>query len=114
MPFHHKPIVKNRRRTMRFRFLVIPCIVSTALFSTAVPAQSQSARQVPIARNAPFPGTPPANPNASQGPEFDSALVGNDADSSDDDAGGPGISVNRTISKAPGSPMSHHGSAKAK
>jgi hypothetical protein len=82
-----------------------------ALFPLVLSAQSQTVRQVPLSRSGPLPQTPPTNANAEQGLEFDSALVGDD-DSSD--AGGPGISVNRTISKGPGSGMLHHGSAKAK
>jgi len=103
-----------RRRTMRSRFLVIPSLALIALLSAAVAAQSQSVRKIPVVRNAPFPGTPPANPNATQGPEFDSTQVGGDADSGGDDGGGPAVHVNRTIAKGLGSPMSHHGSAKAK
>jgi hypothetical protein len=82
-----------------------------ALFPLAVSAQSQIVRQVPLSRSGPLPQTPPINANAENGPEFDSALVGDDDGS---DASGPGISVNRTISKGPGSGMLHHGSGKAK
>lgn len=99
---------------MRSRSLVIFCVMFMALLSVAVVAQSQSVRQIPLVRNVPFPATPPVNANSAQGPEFDSAVFGNDADSSDNDGGGPGIAVNRTISKGSGSPRSHHGSANAK
>src|SRR5437899_5834399 len=99
---------------MRSRFLVIPSLTLAGLLSVAVPAHSQSVRQIPLTRNAALPGTPPIVPDATQGPEFDSALVSGDADSGGDDGGGPAVSVNRTISKGPGSPMSHHGSANAK
>lgn len=79
-----------------------------------VAAQSQTVRQVNLSRSAPFPATPPANANAAQGPELDSAVVGGDADSSGSDSGGPGIALHRTISKGPGSPMSSTGNGKAK
>src|SRR5713101_6229911 len=99
---------------MRSRFLVIPSVFLIALLSVAVSAQSQSVRQIPLVRNVPFPGTSPVIADTGQGPEFESALVGDDADSGDSDSGGPGIAVNRSISKGPGGPISHRGSAKAK
>ena len=99
---------------MRSRFLVIPSVFLMALLSVAVAAHPQSVRQIPLVRNVPFPGTSPVIADTGQGPEFDSALVGNDADSGDTDSSGPGISVNRSISNAPGNPLSHHGSSKAK
>jgi len=91
--------------------LVLRFALVVALLPLVVSAQSQIVRQIPLTRSGPLPQTPPINANGEQGVEFDSALAGND-DSSD--AGGPGISVNRTISKGPGSGMLHHGSAKAK
>jgi len=99
---------------MRSRFPVIPCLVFAALLSLAVAAQAQSVRKVSLVRNSPFPAGQTANPNATQGPEFDSVLVSGDADSGGDDSGGPAVHVNRSISNGPGSPMSHHGSAQAK
>src|SRR5467141_4510800 len=104
----------HRRKTMRSRFPVRPCIVFIALLFVAAAAHSQSVRQIPLTRNVPFPATLPAIPSATQGPEFDSTLVGGDADSDGNDSAGPGIALNRTISQGSGSPMSHHGSAKAK
>jgi hypothetical protein len=99
---------------MRSRLLLSSCVTLITLLLMAVAAPSQSVRQIPRGQNVPFPATPSVNPNSGQGPEFDSALVGDDADSSGSDAGGPGIAVNRTIANASGSPMSHRGSAKAK
>src|SRR5882757_3255301 len=104
----------HRRRTMRSRFPAIPCLAFAALLSLAIAAQAQSVRKVSLVRNSPFPAAQSANPNATQGPEFDSALVSGDADSGGDDSDGPAVHVNRSISKGPGSPMSHHGSAQAK
>ncbi|HWW22374.1 MAG TPA: hypothetical protein VNY78_00670 [Edaphobacter sp.] len=98
---------------MRSRLLVWQGLFVLLLIPLVVSAQSQSVRQVQLARSAPFPTTPPGNANAGQGPEVDSALVGDDADSGSD-AGGPGIAINRTVSKAPGSPRSHGGNGKAK
>jgi hypothetical protein len=99
---------------MRSRLIaVVRIALVSALLPLVVSAQSQSVRQVPLTRSGPLPATPPINANAEQGPEVDSALAG---DSNDDgsDAGGPGISVNRTVSKGPGTGMVHHGSGKAK
>jgi hypothetical protein len=97
---------------MRPRLIVVVRIALViALLPLLVSAQSQSVRQIPLTRSGPLPATPPTNANAEQGPEVDSALAGDD-DSSD--ANGPGISVNRTVSKGPGSGMLHHGSGKAK
>jgi hypothetical protein len=84
-----------------------------ALFPVAVSAQSQTVRQVPLARSGPLPATPSLNANAENGPEFDSALVG-DSSNFGPDAGGPGIAVNRTVTRGPGSGMWHHGSGRAK
>jgi hypothetical protein len=50
--------------------------------------------------------------NAQVGPELDAGLS-NDSDDGAD-SNGPGIKVNRTISKGVGAGMSHHGSGKAK
>jgi len=91
--------------------VVLRVVLVVVLLPLVVWGQSQSVRQVPLARSGPLPATPPLNANAEQGPEFDSALAGEDEDS---DVGGPGIRVNRTISKGPGSGMLHHGSKKAK
>src|SRR6202140_226702 len=100
---------------MRSRLAVILRVaLVVALFPLIVSAQSQVVRQVPLTRSGPLPSTPPANANAQQGPEVDSALVGNDADGSGDDNGGPGIAVNRTIAKGPGSALGHRGNGKAK
>jgi len=98
---------------MRSRLLVWQGLFVLLLTPLVVAAQAQSVRQVQLTRSAPFPTTPPGNANAGQGPEVDSALVGDDADSGSD-AGGPGIAINRTVSKAPGSPRSHGGNGKAK
>jgi hypothetical protein len=92
--------------------LVLRLAFAIALLPLVVSAQSQIVRQVPLTRSGPLPATPPINANAQQGPELDAGLSGNDADGSD--ASGSGISVNRTISKGPGSGLSHHGSGKAK
>jgi hypothetical protein len=92
--------------------LVLRLASAIALLPLVVSAQSQIVRQVPLTRSGPLPATPPINANAQQGPELDAGLSGNDADGSD--ASGSGISVNRTISKGPGSGLSHHGSGKAK
>ena len=100
---------------MRIRsFAVFQVLFVLLLVPLAVAAQSQSVRQIQLARSASFPATPPANASASNGPEVDSAVLGDDADSSDSDAAGPGIAINRTIAKGPGSPMSHGGNGKAK
>src|ERR1700737_1802784 len=97
---------------MRPRLIVVVRIALViALLPLLISAQSQSVRQIPLTRSGPLPATPPTNANAEQGPEVDSALAGDD-DSSD--ANGPGISVNRTVSKGPGSGILHHGSGKAK
>jgi len=100
---------------MRSRLVVAFSLLLAIVFASKVSAQSQVVRQVPLARVNQFPATPPINADAGQGPEFDSALIGNDPDADAlNDAGGPGIAVNRSISKAPGSPMPHGGSGKAK
>jgi hypothetical protein len=83
------------------------------LFPLFVSAQTQTVRQVPLTRSGPLPQTPPINANAQVGPELDSALSG-DGDDDGSDASGPGISLNRTISKGPGNAMPGRGSAKAK
>src|ERR1700730_5245362 len=96
---------------MDFRLTaVLRMALVVALFPLVVSAQSQTVRQVPLTRSGPLPATPPMNANAEQGPEIDSALAGDDGS----DAGGPGISVNRTISIGPAAGMAHHGSGKAK
>jgi hypothetical protein len=82
------------------------------LLPLGVAAQTQTVRQIPLTRSGPLPATPPISANAEQGPEIDSALVGDADDNSD--AGGPGISVNRGIAKGPGAGMQHSGSGKAK
>src|SRR5215469_7606579 len=88
-----------------FVLLLVPLVLA---------AQSQSVRQIQLARSAPFPANPPTSTNAGQGPEVDSAVLGGDADSSDSDQPGPGIALHRTIAKGPGSPMSYQGNGKAK
>jgi hypothetical protein len=99
-----------RRRS----FTVFQGLLVLLLAPLVVAAQSQSVRQVNLSRSAPFPATPTANANAAQGPELDSAVVGGDADNSGSDSGGPGIPLNRTITKGPGSPMSSKGKGRAK
>jgi hypothetical protein len=100
---------------MRIRsFAVLPVLFVLLLVPLVVAAQSQSSRQVHLARSAQFPPTPPTNPNASRGPELNSAVIGGDSHDSDSDQAGPGIAVNRTIAKHPGSPRSHGGNGKAK
>jgi hypothetical protein len=84
------------------------------LLPMMVLAQKQVVRQVPLASRGPLPTTPPANGSAEQGPEFDAVIVSGDADGGDDNGGGPGIAVNRTISKGPGVPRGHGGNGKAK
>src|SRR5712664_2188728 len=99
---------------MRSRLMVVVRIALViALLPLVVSAQSQSVRQVPLTRSGPLPTTPPVNANAEQGPEVDAALAGDNNDDGSD-AGGPGISVNRTVSKGPGAGMVHHGSGQAK
>jgi hypothetical protein len=93
--------------------LVLRFALVVALLPLVVSAQSQIVRQVPLTRSGPLPQTPPMNSNAQVGPEVDSALIGDDADSGED-AGGPGIAVNRTIAKGVGRGAVHHGSGKAK
>jgi hypothetical protein len=99
---------------MRSRLVVVLRIALVVLLlPLVVAAQSQTVRQVRLTRSGPLPQTPPINANAEQGPEIDSALAG-DGNDDGSDAGGPGISVNRTISKGPGAGMVHPGSGKAK
>jgi hypothetical protein len=98
---------------MRVRSVAVFQVLFVLLFVPLVVA-AQSVRQVSLARSTPFPATPPANANAGQGPELDSAVLGGDADDSDSNQAGPGIAINRTIAKGPGSPRSHGGNGKAK
>ena len=93
--------------------LLLRLALVVALCPLIASAQSQVVRQVPLTRSGPLPSTPPAGANAQQGPELDSALIGDDADGPGD-GGGPGIAVNRTIAKAPGSPLGTAGNGKAK
>jgi hypothetical protein len=88
-----------------FVLLLLPMIVL---------AQKQVVRQVPLASRGQLPTTPPTNGSAEQGPEFDAVIVSGDADGGDDNGGGPGIAVNRTISKGPGVPRGHGGNGQAK
>jgi len=98
---------------MRSRLVVMLCLAMVVmLLPLGVAAQTQTVRQIPLTRSGPLPATPPISANAAQGPEIDSALVGDADDNSD--AGGPGISVNRGIAKGPGAGMQHSGSGKAK
>jgi len=100
---------------MRIRsFAVFQVLFVLLLVPMVAAAQSQSVRQIQLARNAPFPTTPPTNANAGNGPELDSAVLGGDADGSDSDQPGPGIALHRTIAKGPGSPVSAKGNGKAK
>jgi hypothetical protein len=94
--------------------VVLRLALTVVLFPLVVSAQSQVVRQVPLTRSGPLPSTPPTSANAQQGPEIDSAVVGNDSDGSGDDSGGPGISLNRTIAKGPGAALGHGGNGKAK
>ncbi|MGB7845201.1 MAG: hypothetical protein WBL63_06270 [Candidatus Acidiferrum sp.] len=99
---------------MRFRLVAILYLSVVVVLSPIASAQSSPVRQVPIVRVNPFPANIPINANAGVGPELDSALIGNDPDAALlNDAGGPGIAMNRSISNAPGSPMSHPGSRRA-
>src|SRR5258708_10655456 len=84
------------------------------LLPRVVREQKQVVRQVPLASRGPLPMTPPTNGNAERGPEFDAVMVSGDADGGDDNGAGPGIAVNRTISKGPGVPRGHGGNGKAK
>ena len=98
---------------MRVRLVAVFHVLFVLLLVPLM-AAAQSVRQVSLARSTRFPATPPINASAGNGPEFDSAVLGGDADSSDSDAAGPGIAIDRTIAKSPGSPMSHGGNGKAK
>lgn len=101
---------------MRSRLIVCLCVLLGAALVSAIPAPAQTVRSISLARSNAFPATPPTVANALNGPEFDSALIGNDpdADSLSGDASGPGISINRSIANGPGSPVGNGGSAKAK
>jgi hypothetical protein len=83
-----------------------------AAFVLVSAASAQTVRQVPLAGVGSISGSSMANTGAVQGPEFDSAVIGGDTDGGD--AAGPGITINRTISKGPGSPASRPGNGKAK
>ncbi len=85
------------------------------LFPLVVLGQTQVVRQVPLTHRGSLPATPPTSPNALDGPELDAVQVEGDADNGgDEDEGGPGIKVNRTVAKGPGSPVGHGGNGKAK
>ena len=99
---------------MHFRFAFIFSLAAAVLLALTASNQAQSVRQIPLATVSSLPASSAVAADNGQGPELDSALIGNDADGSDDDAGGPGIAINRTISNGPGSPMSHGGNGKAK
>jgi len=92
--------------------VVLRLALVVALFPLMVSAQSQTVRQVPRSRSGPLPGPAPMSPNPTQGPEFDSTVVGGDADNGDD--AGSGITINRTIAKGTGAPNNHGGNGKAK
>jgi hypothetical protein len=95
--------------------LVFIFAIGWAMLLPLTSAQAQFVRQVPRVGVTSFPANSPVAPDTGQGPELDSALIGNDPDASSlNDASAPGIAVNRTISRAPGSPMSHPGNGKAK
>jgi hypothetical protein len=99
---------------MPFRFaLVSRSLLVLLLFPLVAFAQTQVVRQVPLLRSGSVPPAATANPDAGNGAELDSALIGDDADSGDSD-GGDGISINRSIAKGPGAPISANGNAKAK
>jgi hypothetical protein len=99
---------------MHYRFTFIFALAALILLPLTASTQAQLVRQVPLAAVNSLPANSAVAINNGQGPELDSALIGNDADGSDNDAGGSGIAINRTISKGPGSPMSHAGNGKAK
>ena len=97
---------------MRSR-LVVVCQIAfvVVLLPLIVSAQSKSVRQVPLTHSGSFPSTPPGSATADQGPEFDSVLTGAD---DGPEAAGPGIAVNRTVSRGEGNGMWHQDSEKAK
>jgi len=99
---------------MHSRFAFIFALAAVILLPLAASSQAQSVRQIPLATVNSLPASSPVATDNGQGPELDSALIGNDADGSDSDASSPGIAINRTISKGPGSPMSHTGNGRAK
>lgn len=86
-------------------------LVVVALVLPSV-ASAQTVQQIPLAGVSSVSGSSTANTGAVQGPEFDSAVIGNDTDGAD--SSGPGISINRTISTGTGSPISHPGNTRAK
>jgi len=98
---------------MSFRTAFLPRLFALLLFPLLVFAQTQVVRQIPLTRSGPLPAPSPVSPDATQGPEFDSALVGDDADNGGDDAGS-GIAINRTIARGSGAPINHGGNGKAK
>jgi len=99
---------------MRYRLMAFLSVSAAIVLSPNASAQSPSVRQVPIVRMNPFPPSVPIIANAGVGPELDSAVIGNDPDSStSNDTAGPGIALNRSIASGPGSPMPHPGSARA-
>jgi hypothetical protein len=93
--------------------MILRVALAVALFPLTVMAQTQIVRQIPLSRSGPPPTTPFISANAAVGPEIDSALVG-DGDDFGPDAAGPGIAINRTVRRGPGSGMRHHGSGRAK
>jgi hypothetical protein len=100
-----------RRTPMRFRLVALfPLLVAMGLVSY-LSAQTPVVRTVTLVQVNPFPADVPTNANAGQGPELDSALIGDDPDS---DGAGPGVAINRGIAEGPGNPMSHRGTDKAK
>jgi hypothetical protein len=99
---------------MRYRLMAFLSVSAAIVLSPNASAQSPSVRQVPIVRMNAFPPSVPINANAGVGPELDSAVIGNDSDSSTlNGTAGPGIALNRSIASGPGSPMPHPGSARA-
>lgn len=99
---------------MQCRFAFIFVLAAVILLPLTASTQAQSVRQIPLAAVNSLPANSSVATSTGQGPELDSALIGNDADGNDSDGGGPGIAINRTISKGPGSPMSHAGNGQAK
>ena len=101
---------------MRSRLAVAVCLLLVAVLAPAISAQTQVVRSVSLARASSFPAPLPINASAGLGPEFDSALAGNDpdADSLNSDASGQGIALNRSVANGPGNPVSQGGSRTAK
>ena len=94
--------------------IVLRTFFAVLLFPLLVLAQSQVVRQVPLQRSGSVPPPASASPDAAQGPELDSALAGDDADSNGGDDNGMGIAINRSIAKHSGAAIGHGGNGRAK